>query len=261
MPSASPCGRSAGRPLPRRDVAAAHAGRPVAGPPVSTRAPYLRAALALGAAVGVFGITFGVLASAAGLSVGQAVAMSLLTFTGASQFAVVGVLATGGTVVAAVGSALLLAARNGAYGLALSQTIGGGLSRRLVASQLVIDESTAMSVAQPDRSRAEGAFWATGLSVFGFWNLGTLIGAVGGQVIGDPAALGLDVAFPAGFLALLVPLLRGRGGRIAAVSGGLIALVALPFTPPGVPILLAVLGILPAAGDAASRASRTGDRP
>lgn len=208
--------------------------------------PYLRAAITLGAAVGVFGMTFGVLASAAGVGIPQTVAMSLLTFTGASQFAVVGVLASGGTVTAALGSALLLAARNGAYGLALSGTIGGGTGRRLLAAQLVIDESTAMAVGQRDPRHAEGAFWATGVSVFVFWNLGTLVGALGGQVIGDPAALGLDLAFPAGFLALLVPLLRGPGGRTAALAGAAVATVALPFTPPGVPILLAAVGVVPA---------------
>lgn len=210
-----------------------------------TSRPYLRPAVALGAAVGVFGMTFGVLSGAAGIGVPETVAMSLFTFTGASQFAVVSVISSGGSVTAALGSALLLAARNGAYGLALAPTLGGGLGRRLVASQLVIDESTAMAVGQPDPEYAEGAFWATGLSVFVFWNLGTVIGALGGQVIGDPAALGLDIAFPAGFLALLVPLLRGRGGRVAAGAGALIAAAALPFTPPGVPILLAAFGILP----------------
>lgn len=208
--------------------------------------PYLRPAITLGAAVGVFGMTFGVLAGAAGVGVPQTVAMSLLTFTGASQFAVVGVLASGGTVTAALGSALLLAARNGAYGLALSPVLGGGTGRRMVAAQLVIDESTAMAVGQRDPAHAEGAFWATGLSVFVFWNLGTLVGVLGGQVIGDPAALGLDIAFPAGFLALLVPLLRGPNGRVAAAAGAVIAAVALPFTPPGVPILLAALGVVPA---------------
>ncbi|MBW3619654.1 MAG: AzlC family ABC transporter permease [Actinobacteria bacterium] len=190
-------------------------------------------------------MTFGVLSTAAGIGLAQTIALSLLTFTGASQFAVVGVLAGGGTVAAALGSALLLAARNGAYGLALSPSLGGGLTRRLAAAHLVIDESTAMAVGQEDAAHTEGAFWATGLSVFVFWNLGTVIGALGGQVIGDPAALGLDIAFPAGFLALLVPLLRGRGGRLAAASGALVAAVALPFTPPGVPILLATVGIVP----------------
>lgn len=221
--------------------------------------PYLRPAVALGAAVGVFGMTFGVLAGAAGVGVPQTVAMSLLTFTGASQFAVVGVLASGGTVTAALGSALLLAARNGAYGLALSRVLGGGTTRRLLASQLVIDESTAMAVGQPDTAHAEGAFWATGLSVFVFWNLGTVIGALGGQVIGDPAALGLDIAFPAGFLALLVPLLRGRGGRTAAVAGAVVAAAALPFVPPGVPILLAALGVVPGMLVGAVRATDPGD--
>ncbi|MBW3657185.1 MAG: AzlC family ABC transporter permease [Actinobacteria bacterium] len=206
-------------------------------------------------------MTFGVLSSAAGIGVAKTVAMSLLTFTGASQFAVVGVLASGGTVTAAIGSALLLAARNGAYGLALSPTLGGRPARRLLASHLVIDESTAMAVGQHDPAHAEGAFWATGLSVFVFWNLGTVIGALGGQVIGDPAALGLDIAFPAGFLALLVPLLRGRGGRIAAATGAVIAAVALPFVPPGVPILLAALGVVPGLLLADAHTTDTGDAP
>lgn len=194
----------------------------------------------------MFGITFGVLAAAAGLSVAKAQAMSLLTFTGASQFAAVGVVAAGGGPLTALGSALLLAARNGVYGLALSPTLSGGTVRRLVASQVVIDESTAMATAQRDRATAEDAFWWTGLSVFVFWNLGTFLGAVSGQAVGDPQALGLDVAFPAGFLALLAPRFRDRPGRVSALAGGAIAVLALPFTTTGVPILLASLGALPA---------------
>jgi predicted branched-subunit amino acid permease len=153
--------------------------------------PYLRPAITLGVAVGVFGVTFGVLAASAGVTVAQAVVLSLLTFTGASQFAVVGVVASGGTAAAALGSALLLAARNGAYGLALARTIRGGIGRRLLAAHLLIDESTAMSVGQDDPEHAQGAFWATGLAVFVCWNLGTLIGALGGRAVGDPTALGV----------------------------------------------------------------------
>ena len=219
---------------------------PTRGPATPTARPYLRDALAIGLGVGVFGVTFGVLAGAAGVTIAQSAALSLLTFTGASQFAVVGVISAGGSPAAALGSSLLLAARNGAYGLALSRRIGGPPWRRLLAAHLVIDESAAMATGRDEPAHTEGAFWATGLAVFGFWNLGTVLGAVSGQAIGDPEALGLDVAFPAGFLALLAPQFRHRPGRVAAAAGGLVALVALPLTPPGAPVLLAVLGAVPA---------------
>lgn len=202
-----------------------------------------RDALAIGAAVGVFGATFGVLAVAAGLTPLQTLAMSLLVFTGASQFAAVGVIEAGGTPAAAVGSALLLAARNGLYGISLSRYVRGGHLRRLVGAQLVIDESTAMATAHPEAT--ERAFWVTGLSVFGFWNLGTLLGALGGEAIGDPTTLGLDAAFPAGFVALMAPHLRRRDGRVAAAVGGAVAIVTVPFVPAGVPILLAAVGVVP----------------
>lgn len=202
-----------------------------------------REALAIGVAVGVFGATFGVLAVGAGLTPLQAQAMSLLVFTGASQFAAVGVLDSGGNAAAAVGSALLLAARNGMYGISLSRLITGRLPRRLVAAQLVIDESTAMASAHP--KDAVRAFWTTGVAVFVFWNLGTLAGAAGGGAIADPATLGLDAAFPAGFVALMAPHLRRRDGRVAAVVGGAVALVSVPFVPVGVPVLLASVGVVP----------------
>ena len=216
----------------------------------------VRDALAIGAAVGVFGATFGVLAVAAGLTAVQTQAMSLLVFTGASQFAAVGVLDSGGTPAAAVGSALLLAARNGLYGVTLARDVTGGRVRRLLAAQLVIDESTAMATAHPED--AERAFWVTGLSVFVFWNLGTAVGALGGGAIGDPATLGLDAAFPAGFVALMAPHLRRPDGRTAAVVGGLVALVSVPFVPAGVPVLLAAVGVIP--GYLAGRHTQTDDR-
>ena len=214
--------------------------------PDAARTSPQRDALAIGVAVGVFGVTFGVLAVSAGLTALQAQAMSLFVFTGASQFAAVGVIDSGGTPAAALGSALLLAARNGMYGLALSTTVKGGRLRRLLAAQLVIDESAAMASAQPDPAQAERAFFLTGLSVFFFWNLGTLLGAVGGNAIGDPETYGLDAAFPAGFVALMAPHLRKRPGLIAAVVGGLIALVTIPLLPAGAPILVASLGVIPA---------------
>lgn len=201
----------------------------------------------LGAAVGVFGVSLGVLATAAGLTVAQTCAMSVLVFTGASQFAAVGVLASGGSLGSALGSALLLAARNAAYGVALAPVVRRrSLARRLLAAQLVIDESTALATAQVGGRAREHAFWATGIAVFVFWNLGTALGAVAGDAIGDPEAFGLDAAFPAGFVALAMPHLARREGRVAAVCGVAIALVLVPLAPAGVPIVAAALGVVPA---------------
>jgi 4-azaleucine resistance transporter AzlC len=211
---------------------------------VSRSASPVAASITLGAAVGVFGVSFGVLAAASGLSIAKTCAMSLLVFTGASQFAAVGVVGSGGSPLAAVGSALLLAARNSAYGLAMAPVFRGGLGRRLLGSQLVIDESTAMALAQTDRRDQERAFWATGLAIFVCWNVGTLLGAVGGSVIGDPAALGLDAAFPAGYLVLLAPHVQRLTGKVVALLGATIALVLIPLTPAGVPILAAGLAAL-----------------
>lgn len=209
---------------------------------------YVRDGVVMGLALSVFGVAFGVLATTSGLSVAQACASSLLLFTGASQFTVVTILGAGGTGVAAASAALLLAARNGLYGLAMAPYLPRPLGRRLLAAQLVIDESTALATAQRDPADRASAFLAGGLSVYVFWNLGTLVGAAGGSVIGDPAALGLDAAFPAGFVALVAPLLRhSRAARVAAATGSVLALIAVPFTEPGVPILVAALAVIPAA--------------
>jgi 4-azaleucine resistance transporter AzlC len=207
---------------------------------------YLRDSIVLALAIGVFGASFGVLASAAGLSVLKTCALSLLVFTGASQFAVVGVWAAGGSPVSAIGSGLLLAARNAAYGLALAPLVVGRTRRRLVAAQLTIDESAAMAAAQTEPRAAARAFWATGLSVYVTWNLGTLLGATVGSTIGDPRKLGLDAALPAGFIALAMPHLKTVRGRVAAAAGATIALVLMPLTPAGTPILAAALGVFPA---------------
>lgn len=216
----------------------------------------------LGLAVGVFGASFGVLATTAGLTVAQACAMSVLVFTGASQFAVVGVIGSGGSLGSALGSALLLAARNAAYGVALAPTVARrSLGRRLLAAQLVIDESTAMAMAQPGRRAREQALWTTGVAVFVCWNVATALGAVVGDAIGDPEALGLDAAFPAGFVALAVPHLRTRAGRVAALGGVLIALALVPLAPAGVPIVAAALAVLPGGLFAAPRPARRAARP
>lgn len=206
----------------------------------------MRDALVLGATVGVFGVSFGVLAVSSGFGVAKACALSLLVFTGASQFAAVGIVASGGTAGAAVASALLLAARNAAYGLLLAPWLRGSTPRRLMAAQLTIDESAAMAAAQPSPALAAGAFWLTGAAVFVCWNVGTFVGALAGSAIGEPETFGLDAAFPAGFVALLAPHLRTRRGRVAATAGAAIALAAVPFTPAGTPILLAPLAVIPA---------------
>jgi len=208
------------------------------------RPPYASTALGIGVATGVYGVSFGVLAVAAGLSPAKACAMSLLVFTGGSQYAAVGVIAAGGTAATAVVNALLLAVRNTAYGLSLASLLRGSWARRALGAQLVIDESTAMARAQAEPDAARGAFWLTGATVFVCWNLGTLAGALAGSGIGDPARYGLDAMFPAAFLALLAPQLRQAGAPAAALAGALIAVVALPLTPAGVPVLAAAAGVL-----------------
>jgi 4-azaleucine resistance transporter AzlC len=203
----------------------------------------ISASVTLGAVVGVFGIVFGVGAVSAGGSVGQACVMSLLVFTGASQFTAVSVVEGGGTTASALGSALLLAARNGVYGLTMARHLSGGVGRRLVAAQLTIDETTAMATAQDTPTHRRVAFWITGLSVYVFWNVGTLLGAVLGSSI-DPTTYGLDAAFPAGFVAMVAPHYRTRIGRRAGLLGGAICLVTIPFVPVGLSILCASVAVL-----------------
>ncbi len=207
----------------------------------------------------LIGITFGVFADSSGLGLGQASALSILTFTGASQFALVSVVAGGGTTAAAVGGALLIGARNGLYGPSIAPLLRGGRVRRAVSAHFVIDETTAMATAQDDPDRAREAFWTTGLWLFAFWNVGTVLGAVAGNAMDDPGALGLDAAFPAAFVALLVPHLRSRPGQVTAVLGGAIALVTVPFTAAGVPMLLAALAV--PVGLVVRRGSSRGDAP
>ena len=202
--------------------------------------PIVRDALGIGVATGAYGLSFGALAVAAGLSVPQACALSLLMFTGASQFAFVGLIGSGG--VAAVATALLLGARNGLYGLRLA----GYLRPRPLAAQFVIDESAAMAVRDTPEDTRLG-FWSTGLAVFVCWNLATLLGALGGAALSDPRAFGLDAAAPAGFLALLAPRLREREPQAVAAVAAAAALLALPLVPAGVPVLIAAVVAVAAA--------------
>jgi 4-azaleucine resistance transporter AzlC len=203
----------------------------------------ISACVTLGIAVGLYAIAFGVASVSAGGTVAQTCALSLLVFTGASQFSAVSVLGAGGSAVSAFGGAAILAARNGVYGLAMAPHLKGRLATRLVAAQLTIDESTAMAAAQDDEAHKRAAFWVTGASIYVFWNLGTLLGALLGSAM-DPRTLGLDAAFPAAFVAILWPLLRERRSAMAALIGAVVCLALIPFTPVGVPILCATVGIV-----------------
>jgi 4-azaleucine resistance transporter AzlC len=211
----------------------------------SSRRPTVSRAAGIGVAVGVYGVSFGVLAVTAGLSPAQACVMSMLTFTGASQFAFVGVLAAGGGALAAMGPAVMLALRNAAYGLSLAPILPRRLRDRALVAHLVIDESTAMARAHDDPSASRHALVATGVSVWLGWNAGTLAGALLGGGLGDPRRLGLDAMFPAAFLALLAPQLRRPGAPIAAIAGAVIALAVLPAVPAGVPVVAALAGLVP----------------
>lgn len=203
------------------------------------RRQVLRDAVGIGAAVGTYGVSFGALAVANGLDLWQALALSTLTFTGGSQFALVSVIGAGGTSVAALAASLLLGLRNALYGLRMAPTLGVQGWRRLLAAQLTIDETTAMAVAQDDDQASRLAFWATGAAVFICWNIATVIGALGATAIGDPATFGLDAAVPAALLALVWPQLKSRKVVGVAAGAAFIALILTPLLPAGMPVLLA----------------------
>lgn len=198
----------------------------------------------MGLAVGLYGAAFGAAATAAGLSVLQTCTLSLLMFTGASQFALVGVLGAGGAPVAAVASALLLGARNTLYGLRLAAPLEVRGIRRAVAAHGVIDETTAMALAAPNPQALRLAFTVTGVSLFTGWNLSTLAGALGSSLLGASAQVALDAVVPAAFLGLLWPRLRHSGtDRLVAGGGALIALAFTPVVPPGLQIMLAAAAV------------------
>jgi predicted branched-subunit amino acid permease len=199
----------------------------------------IRDGLFVGLATGTYGISFGAVSVAAGLSVVQTCALSLLVFTGASQFALVGVIASGGAPLAGTLTALLLGTRNTLYGLRLAPSLGWLGWRRAAAAHLVIDESTAMALVRPGPATARVGFLSTGLAVFVFWNLATLGGALAGTALGDPRTYGLDAAVGGAFLALLWPRLHTWGNRVVAVAAAAVALGMVPLSPAGVPVLAA----------------------
>jgi len=182
----------------------------------------------------------------------------VLAFTGGSQFALVGVLGAGGSPVSGVATALMLGFRNSLYGLRLAPTLQVRGVRRLFAAHLVIDETTAMTIAQPEPRAARLAFWATGLAVFTLWNIATLVGALGASALGDPRRFGLDAAVGAAFLGLLWPRLRRRTAWTVAVGAAIVALALTPLLSPGIPVLVAGL-VAVAVGLA--RPATTGEAP
>ncbi len=200
-----------------------------------------RTAIGVAIATAAYGVSFGALATANGFDVWQACAMSALMFTGASQFALVGILGSGGSVASGVATAWLLGARNAFYGLRLASLLGLPPRRRPLAAHLVIDESTAQAVAHDDPALARAGFWYGGGILFVLWNLSTLAGAIAGSLLGDPKAYGLDAASSAALLALAWPRLKGTTPRLVAIAAAAVAVGLVPLVPAGVPVMAAGL--------------------
>lgn len=205
----------------------------------------LRDVLALASAVGVVGASFGAIAASAGIPPALTVAMSLLVFAGGSQFLVVSVVAAGGSPVAAVVAGLLINARHLPFGLAMAPVVGPSWPARLLGAHILIDESVAFARARPGGG-ARRAFWTSGVALFVFWNVGTVVGLVGGSSVPDTDAFGIDAAFPAALLALLLPGLRAADTRRVALTAAALAVVATPFLPPGLPVLVGLLALVAA---------------
>jgi len=193
--------------------------------------------------VGLYGIAFGAAGIAAGFSILQTCLLSLLTFSGASQFAVVGVIGSGGSAVSGIATASLLGIRNGLYGLRMAPILKVRNLKRIIAAQITIDESTGVAIGQEDRGEAamKLGFWLTGFGVYFFWNLFTVVGAVSAQAMGNPSAFGLDAAVPAAFLGLVWPRLHGNFERGLAIGAVLLALLLTPFVAAGIPIIATTL--------------------
>ncbi|MEU2624707.1 AzlC family ABC transporter permease [Streptomyces sp. NPDC007157] len=219
----------------------------------------VRDALGVGVAVGLSGFAFGVTSAGSGLGLLQTCALSLLVFTGASQFALVGALAAGGNPLTAAAGAFFLGVRNAFYGLRLSQVLALPRALRPLAAQWVIDETTAVTLAQPTRRAARIGFTVTGLSLYVLWNLTTLLGALGAKAVGDTGAWGLDAAGPAVFLALLAPMLKTTTDRAVAALAVLLGLGLLPVLPAGVPVLAAALAAPAVLYVSGRRSGRTRD--
>ncbi|MET0724707.1 MAG: AzlC family ABC transporter permease [Leifsonia sp.] len=203
----------------------------------------IRSALAVGIATAAYGISFGALSVAAGLDLWQTCFLSIVMFTGGSQYALIGILASGGLAAgpSAIATAALLGSRNSIYGMRMAPIIGVGWWRRVAAAWITIDESTAVSLAQPTPPLKRLGFWVTGLVVFVGWNITTLVGGLIGDALGDPRAWGLDAAAAAAFLGLLWPRIKRVQAGAVAVGAAVVATVCTPFLMPGLPVLVAAL--------------------
>lgn len=196
------------------------------------------------AADGIVGVSFGAITVGLGLPLWLPSVMSVVVFAGAAQFAVVGILGAAGSPLAAVAAGLLINARHVPFGFAVGDVLGGtGRWRRLLGTHLMIDETVAFALAQTSPAMRRAAYWGCGLGLFACWNAGVVAGAYGGRAIGDTDAFGLDAAFPAVLLALLLPSLDRAPARRAAAAGAAVALAATPFLPAGLPVLLALAGV------------------
>jgi predicted branched-subunit amino acid permease len=209
--------------------------------------PTFRDSLSVSFTVGAYGVAFGAAAVANGFSVLQSCLLSLLTFSGASQFAVIGVIGAGGSAISGIATASLLGFRNGLYGVLMAPILKVRGFKRLVAAHITIDESTGVSLSQEARgpqAMREG-FWLTGFGVFIFWNLFTLAGALGAKAMGDPSAWGLDAAVPAAFLGLVWPRLKSSTDKTLAIIAAVFAIATTPFLPAGLPIIgTAVIAVI-----------------
>ncbi|MFC4064105.1 AzlC family ABC transporter permease [Actinoplanes subglobosus] len=198
---------------------------------------------ALAAASMAVGASFGAIAVAYGLPAWVPVVMSVLIFAGGAQFLAVGLLAAGNPI-AAVLAGLLLNARHLPFGLAVADTIGSRWRDRLVGSHLMTDEAVAFALAESGPAARRRVYWLVGVSLFAAWNIGVVLGVLLGGATGDPAALGLDAAFPAGLIALILPSLRDRETRLVALTGAALAVLLTPVLPAGLPVMAALLGLL-----------------
>ncbi len=208
------------------------------------RRSIIRDSVGVGLAVGAYAISFGALGTTNGLSILQTQLLSLVLFSGASQFAVVSIIGAGGSPASAIAAAALLGMRNGLYALRMSSLLQPKGWRRWATAHVTIDESTAMGLAQErgdheDRAAIATGFWATGLSVFVLWNTFTFIGAAAASHIADPRDFGLDAAIPAGFAALIAPRLTSGLTRRLALTCAVAAVAVATVVPPGVPVLVA----------------------
>jgi 4-azaleucine resistance transporter AzlC len=200
---------------------------------------------AIASAVGFVGLSFGAIATASGVPVWAVVAFSVIVFAGGSQFMAVGMLAAGSPVAAILGG-LLLNARHLPFGLAVADVLAGGWGRRLAGTHLMVDESVAFALAQSEPSRRRGAYWLTGMLLFTLWQIGTVAGIVLGSSVGDPDRFGLDAAFPAALVALILPRLADPAARRVAAVGATVAVAATFVAPAGLPVLLSLVGLLAA---------------